>query len=39
MMANAIPMAKAQPIWGIDPKAGLASFRKKVAVAAIPGKT
>ena len=42
MMANAIPMANAQPIWKMEPKAdapiGLAPLIVKEVIAAIPGK-
>lgn len=42
MIAKAIPMAKAQPIGKIPPKAatpmGDSRFRVKVVIAAIPGK-
>lgn len=41
-MAKAIPIANAQPIWKIEPKAeapiGLAPLSVKVVTAAIPGK-
>ena len=42
MMAKAMPIPKAQPIWKILPKAaiprGLSAFKVKPAMAAIPGK-
>jgi hypothetical protein len=46
MMANAMPIAKAQPIWKIEPKTGTPSSlpaaevvaRVKDATEAIPGK-
>ncbi len=42
MMAKAIPMAKAHPIWKSDPNAAtpasFSRFRVKEAMAAIPGK-
>ena len=42
MMAKAIPMANAQPIWNREPKAatpmGFSALRVNEAIAAIPGK-
>ena len=42
MMAKAIPMAKAQPIWKREPYtargSGELTFRKREEVAAMPGK-
>ena len=42
MIANAMPIAKPQPIWKMLPKAetpkGLVALRVKDAIAAIPGK-
>lgn len=37
MMAKAMPMAKAHPIWKMLPKAGLAVLRVKEAMLAMPG--
>ena len=42
IMANAMPMAKAQPIWNRDPNAvtpkGFSKLRVKLAMEAMPGK-
>jgi hypothetical protein len=37
IIANAMPIANANPIWKRDPKAGSVLLMKKEAVEAIPG--